>query len=289
MEQSAEHVVLEDSTAVTVEKFFASDLFAATIRSGAYDDRIEQITDCFRELCAWKPWNQYLKCANRSCNGRMGASDILSSRGLEQPANFNLIELEAAGIIGSESVPCPKCRGSMVFFHPPEATRDRIKSEFLKNVTGALLWDYTGRISGFVWAWLTTYQELWANKLELAFAGRFSYAQFCSGLKRVNRTPSHRVFYIAEWGLAKRLRGTGASEVLLEKLAEVSLYRLSEWVSSSDIVTYAANGDRAHRAFEALGPEYLFDDGALNIMYKPALELLDSTEITAAPQLSPPV
>jgi hypothetical protein len=176
----------------------------------------------------------------------------------------------------------------MELFYPPGCTRERIKTEFQKDITGALLWDPQGQLSGFTWGWITTYQELWADKFENAFFGKLSYGEYQRRLSRAGKDLLRPTFYFAEWGLARNLRGSGAAAVLLEELRAVSLFRLSEWVAKADIVTYVASGSKAHRLLELVSPQYLYNDGDRNIAYVPAELLLFLANQAISQQLTQP-
>ncbi len=157
----------------------------------------------------------------------------------------------------------------MELFYPPGYTRERIQTEFQKDIAGAFLWDQQGQLLGFTWGWMTTYQELWAEKFEEAFFGKLSYAEYQRRLLQAGKDLLRPTFYTAEWGLARNLRGSGAAAALLGELRDVSLFRLSEWVDKCDIVAYSASGSKAHRLIELLTPKYLYHDGDRNIAYAP--------------------
>ena len=157
-------VSLRDLREVTIERFYMSEAFGSALLSGALDELLDRVTDCYRDIFGSEPWNEYLKCKIKGCTGKIGVGEVLRSRDIRLQSSLSVAHLEAAGLLPYDTCCCPSCGGEMELFYPPDYTRERIKTEFQKDITGALLWDQQGKLSGFTCGWMTTYQELLADK-----------------------------------------------------------------------------------------------------------------------------
>jgi hypothetical protein len=261
MKEIIETVLLDGTETITVEKFFATKSFVVEVKNGALDDKLIRLTDLYREIFAFEPWNEYLKCRDHSCTGKMGTSEVSASQGQQLPSGLHLSELEKGGFLAPDAVSCPKCGSKMEPFYPPDSTLHRFRVEFQKNITGVLLWDERRSLSGFTFGWITNYRELWEEKLEKACAGKLSYTEYANLLAKAGKDIDRPVFYLAEWGLDRRFRGSGAAGLLLGKLRDVSVFHLTDWVETTDVVNYSRTGSKPHLLMDALGSTRLYDNG----------------------------
>lgn len=288
MKALEETVTLKGKKNITVEKFFADESFVSNVGNGAFSDKLACLTDCYREIFAFDPWNEYLKCSDRSCTGKAGAGELIASQGMQPSTDIRLVEQEEDGLLPPERVCCPKCGAAMELFYPPDRTRERFTAEFQKNITGVLLWDEHRRLSGFTFGWITNYQDLWDEKLETACGGTPSYAEYKSSLLKTGKDIHNPVFYLAEWGLSRRLRGSGASALLLEKLRDVSVSHLTEWVDTTDVVNYSRAGSKPYVLMEALSAQRLYDNGATVLSWVRTPVLLQGLDLILSSMLAQP-
>lgn len=258
---------LSNGKSVTLRSFVGSYEFQERLRRGDLKPLLIELTECYRDIFAAEPWNEYLRCQRSICAGKVGIGDILKKRKLMQYKDMRIIDLETSGILDLRMYRCPLCRGKTKGFYPSKETRKRIESEFQKDIASVLLWDNMGRLAGFIWGWYTTYEKLYSEKLSSLNTRTFSQHEYRIILQQAGKVPEQLVFYLAEWGVIHYLRGSGAAMLILEELCQRTMDRWSHLINQTDVVAYSVSGSKAHRVLDAFKPKYIYDDGKVNICY----------------------